>query len=495
MNMKVYELLEQSGVTARNPLSADVEQLEITGISESSLQVTNGHLFVAISGYATDGEAYIGNAIERGASLIVTASDLTARASVPFIQGNNARESLALLASAFYHNPSQDKLVIGITGTNGKTTTALFLQHLLKKAGVEVAYFGTVYNEVNGQRYESKLTTPSATEIQASLARLNDDVVVIETSSQGLHQYRMAGMQFDYALFTNLQHDHLDYHKTMEAYYQAKKSLFSLMKPDGKAVINSYTMWGNRLAKELEANDKQVLTVDTKKGAASYVLDKTTDIAVVAFNGQGGQIEEIEAPLLGVYNQENLILATTIIVDLGLDAGNTNDAIAEFAGIAGRLEYYPLADGNEMVVDYAHTPDAIEALLTTLNAQYPNHEIIHIFGFRGQRDSKKFPQMVSASQIGADLTILTTDDLNGVPKQVMADIYLEYVTQYGLNSMAMALDRVEAVELALEMSLNPVLLVLTGKGHEAYSEENKYGVQSDQQVAHMFRYRQVSYSM
>ncbi|MGH2119549.1 Mur ligase family protein, partial [Aerococcus sp. L_32] len=306
-----------------------------------------------------------------------------------------------------------------------------------------------------------------------ALARSNDDVVVIETSSQGLHQYRMAGMQFDYALFTNLQHDHLDYHKTMEAYYQAKKSLFSLMKADGKAVINSYTMWGNRLAKELAASGKQVLTVDTKKDATSYVLDKTTDTAVVAFNGQGGQIEAIEAPLSGVYNQENLILATTVMVDLGLDAGNTNDAIADFAGIAGRLEYYPLADGNEMVVDYAHTPDAIEALLTTLNAQYPNHETIHIFGFRGQRDTKKFPQMVSASQTGADLTILTTDDLNGVPRQEMAEKYLEYVTQYGLDSMAMALDRVEAVELALEMSLNPVLLVLTGKGHEAYSEENK----------------------
>lgn len=304
MNMKVYELLEQSGVTPKNPLKAHVENMNITGIDESSLQVTDGHLFVAISGYATNGETYINHAIERGASLIVSESDLTGRTTVPFIQVDNAREALGLLVAAFYRNPSQAKLVIGITGTNGKTTTALFLQHLLKKAGFDVAYFGTVYNEINGQRYESKLTTPSATEIQAALARSNDDVVVIETSSQGLHQYRMAGMQFDYALFTNLQHDHLDYHKTMEAYYRAKKSLFSLMKADGKAVINSYTMWGNRLAKELAASGKQVLTVDTKKDATSYVLDKTTDTTVVAFNGQGGQIEEIEAPLSGVYNQE-----------------------------------------------------------------------------------------------------------------------------------------------------------------------------------------------
>src|SRR5699024_9559270 len=176
-------------------------------------------------------------------------------------------------------------------------------------------------------------------------------------------------------------------------------------------------MWGNRLAKELAANGKQVLTVDTKKGATSYVLDKTTDTAVVAFNGQGGQIEEIEAPLSGVYNQENLILATTVMVDLGLDAGNTNDAVADFAGIAGRLEYYPLADGNEMVVDYAHTPDAFEVLLKTLNDQYPEHDIIHIFGFRGQRDSKKFPQMVYASQTRTDISIINTDYINAFTSQ------------------------------------------------------------------------------
>lgn len=490
--MKVYELLKQSGVTPKNPIQQHVQNIEITGISESSLHVTNGHLFVAISGYATNGEAYINQAIERGVSLIVTESDLTGRTSVPFIQVENARESLGLLAAAFHHNPSQDKLVIGITGTNGKTTTALFLQHLLKKAGFEVAYFGTVYNEVNGQRFESKLTTPSATEIQAALARSNDDVVVIETSSQGLHQYRMAGMRFDYALFTNLQHDHLDYHKTMEAYYQTKKSLFNLLKDDGKAIINSYTMWGNRLAKELQASGKEVLTVGTNKEATSYVMDKKIDSATVSF---GGQIEEIEAPLSGSYNQENLILATTVMVDLGLDAGNTNNAIADFAGISGRLEYYSLANGNEMVVDYAHTPNAIEALLTTLNAQYPNHDIVHIFGFRGQRDSNKFPQMVLASQTGADLTILTTDDLNGISREVMAEKYLEYVTLYGLNSMAMVLDRVEAVQVALEMSTKPVLLVLTGKGHESYTEENKYDIQSDQQVAHMFRYRQINYSV
>ena len=191
-----------------------------------------------------------------------------------------------------------------------------------------------------------------------------------------------------------------------------------------------------------------------------------------------------------------LVLAAGLAIGGGADPDQVFDTLPRMETVRGRMQLAARrVNGASVFVDYAHTPDAIESLLTTLNAQYPNHEIIHIFGFRGQRDTKKFPQMVSASQTGADLTILTTDDLNGVPRQVMAEKYLEYVTLYGLDSMAMVLDRVEAVELALEMSTNPVLLVLTGKGHEAYSEENKYGVQSDQQVAHMFRYRQVSYSM
>ena len=187
----------------------------------------------------------------------------------------------------------------------------------------------------------------------------------------------------------------------------------------------------------------------------------------------------------------------------GVTARNPLPADVEQLEITGISESsLQVANGHLFVAISGYATDgesyignALEALLTTLNAQYPNHEIIHIFGFRGQRDTKKFPQMVSASQTGADLTILTTDDLNGLPRQVMAEKCLEYVTLYGLDSMAMVLDRVEAVELALEWSPNPVLLVLTGKGHEAYSEVNKYGVQSDQQVAHMFRYRQVSYSM
>lgn len=492
MNMKVDELLEQSGVTPINQLPTDVQNMAITGISESSLQVKEGYIFVAVPGFSTDGGTYIYQAIEKGAKLIVSEVDLSAKTSLPFIQVNNARKALGLMAAAFYHFPSQDKIVIGITGTNGKTTSALFLQHLLKKAGYQVAYFGTVHNEVNGHRFDSKLTTPSATEIQASLASSTDDVVIIETSSQGLDQFRMAGMQFDYALFTNLQQDHLDYHKTMEQYYQAKKKLFSLLKVDGKAVINTYSMWGHRLATELKTGSNEVITVGTEPGATTYVMDKLTDTARVSFNGQ---IEDIEAPLQGIYNQENLILATTVAADLGLDPGNTNIAISDFAGIAGRLEYYPLVDGNEMIVDYAHTPEALEALFLTLSYQYPGRDIIHIFGFRGQRDKEKFPKMVAASQIGADFTILTTDDLNGVPRQVMEDQYLDYVKMYGLTSMAVIMDRLDAVQVALEMSKNPVLLVLTGKGHEKYLEASKFGVQSDQDVAQIFRSRPISYSV
>lgn len=460
--MKISTLFQKSVVSTSQPISKAIGEMAITGISESSQTVAPGHVFVAISGFQKDGTAYIQDAIDAGAALIVTDRPLAikrtgATKNTAFVQVANARKALGALVAAYYGFPSQDKLVIGITGTNGKTTTALFLQHLLEKAGYQVAYFGTVYNEVNGQRYDATLTTPSATEIQKALANSDDDAVIIEASSQGLDQYRMQGMTFDYALFTNMYRDHLDYHESMENYFQAKKMLFDLLKEDGTAVINTYTMWGHRLASELQAAGKQVVTV--------------------------GQAVTITAPLAGTYNQENLILATAVVDDLGLDPGNTNQAIVDFPGISGRLETYEVSPEETIIVDYAHTPDAIEVLLTSLGNTYPGRDIIHIFGFRGQRDSGKFPKMVQASQANADFTILTTDDLNGVTQHKMVANYSQYMTYYGFDNLATIMDRFEALQTAFEMAKRPTLLVMTGKGHENYRIPCRTGVISDQEAA------------
>ena len=460
--MKISTLFQKSGVNTSQPISKAIGEMAITGISESSQTVAPGHVFVAISGFQKDGTAYTQDAIDAGAALIVTDRPLAikrtgATKNTAFVQVANVRKALGSLVAAYYGFPSQDKLVIGITGTNGKTTTALFLQHLLEKAGYQVAYFGTVYNEVNGQRYDATLTTPSATEIQKALANSDDDAVIIEASSQGLDQYRMQGMTFDYALFTNMYRDHLDYHESMENYFQAKKMLFDLLKEDGTAVINTYTMWGHRLASELQAAGKQVVTV--------------------------GQVVTITAPLAGTYNQENLILATAVVDDLGLDPGNTNQAIVDFPGISGRLETYEVSPDETIIVDYAHTPDAIEALLTSLGNTYPGRDIIHIFGFRGQRDNGKFPKMVQASQANADFSILTTDDLNGETQDKMVANYSQYMTYYGFDNLAIIMDRFEALQTAFEMAKRPTLLVMTGKGHENYRTPCRTGVISDQEAA------------
>lgn len=483
--MKISTLFQKSGVNTSQPISKAIGEMAITGISESSQTVAPGHVFVAISGFQKDGTAYIQDAIDAGAALIVTDRPLAikrtgATKNTAFVQVANARKALGALVAAYYGFPSQDKLVIGITGTNGKTTTALFLQHLLEKAGYQVAYFGTVYNEVNGQRYDATLTTPSATEIQKALANSDDDAVIIEASSQGLDQYRMQGVTFDYALFTNMYRDHLDYHESMENYFQAKKMLFDLLKEDGTAVINTYTMWGHRLASELQAAGKQVVTVGQEEGANAHVLDCYDDAAEVDFNGQ---VVTITAPLAGPYNQENLILATAVVDDLGLDPGNTNQAIADFPGISGRLETYEVSPDETIIVDYAHTPDAIEALLTSLGNTYPGRDIIHIFGFRGQRDNGKFPKMVQASQANADFTILTTDDLNGVTQDKMVANYSQYMTYYGFDNLAIIMDRFEALQTAFEMAKRPTLLVMTGKGHENYRTPCRTGVISDQEAA------------
>jgi UDP-N-acetylmuramoyl-L-alanyl-D-glutamate--2,6-diaminopimelate ligase len=230
----------------------DGEQI-ITGITDSSRDITEGMVFVAITGFEQDGHDYIPHAIAQGAALIVGEHDYPEALPIPYLKVANSRQVLGQLADKFYDHPSGRKRVIGITGTNGKTTTAFFLKHLLEQQGFTVSMIGTIYNEINGIQYPTPNTTPNAEKVHELIAASKDDFVVIEVSSHGLTQYRLEGVAFDYALFMNLQHDHLDYHKTMEAYFEAKATLFDKLKPAGKAVVNTDDAWGLKLAQRLVA--------------------------------------------------------------------------------------------------------------------------------------------------------------------------------------------------------------------------------------------------
>ncbi|MER2063417.1 MAG: UDP-N-acetylmuramoyl-L-alanyl-D-glutamate--2,6-diaminopimelate ligase [Alkalibacterium sp.] len=457
--------------------SAVPETMDIKGITDQSDKIEEGFIFVAIKGYKVDGHTYISEAVDNGASVIIGEQE-SACAGAPYIQVDNSRKTLGELAASFYGYPAKNKLVIGVTGTNGKTTTGLFLRHLFKNLGYRVAFFGTVFNEMNGQRYESTLTTPSASMIQKALAESTDDVVVIEVSSQGLAQHRMEGMSFDYALFTNLQHDHLDYHKSMEAYFFAKKKLFSLLKDSGKAVVNEDSEWGERLTRLLEEEGKTVITVGETDQSTHYHLESS-------FSGKcvmNDHTYEIKLPLPGKYNLANLSLALTVLNDLGHDLTDLSALLKKLDPMPGRFEGYNLSDKVYGIIDYAHTAEALQALLPTIKELYAQYKLVHVFGFRGNRDSTKRDKMVDISTHYSDETILTLDDLNGVSIEDMQRDYISQQDRKSQKQLRVILDRTRAINEVVESATVPTLIVVSGKGHEPYKETFELPSNSDKET-------------
>lgn len=460
------------------PQKEELNTIDIKGITENSAKLEKGSVFVAIEGYEKDGHDFINHAIEQGAAIIVGQKAIE-NLPVPYIQVPDSRKILGQLAANFYGHPCKNKLVIGITGTNGKTTTGLLTTHLLRKAGYTVSFFGTVFNEMNGKRLDSSLTTPSASMIQKALSESEDEVVVIEVSSQGLEQHRMEGMSFDYGLFTNLQHDHLDYHKTIDDYFMAKKKLFSLLKPNGKAIVNQDNDWGNKLVHLLRNESKDVLTVGETDGADTRYIFNEKDHSKLEIKQETIQAK---APLPGKYNLLNLAMATTVLHDLGKNMSKLEEMIADLEPIPGRFEIYDLTESVKGIVDYAHTAEAMEAVLSTISSNYPGYRMTHVFGFRGKRDESKRLNMVKTSSRFCDRTILTIDDLNGVEEGVMKDAYEELVRSNETDDVDIVMDRTEAIRQLFTEAKEPTIILVTGKGHEKYKQAYSLPVESDKET-------------
>lgn len=457
------------------------DTIEIKGITDKSSEVQEGYIFVAIQGFKTDGHKFISEAAERGASVVVGQRPIE-QETIPYVHVNNTRKILGQLAASFYEYPSEDKLVIGVTGTNGKTTTGLFLRHLLRKEGYSVSFFGTVFNEVNNERSKSDLTTPNSLMIQKALAESEDQVAVIEVSSQGLEQFRMEGMTFDYALFTNLQHDHLDYHNSMDEYFLAKKKLFDLLKSSGKAVINEESKWGKKLTNLLVNEEKTVITVGEDDQFTRYRLENSSrGICVI-----GDRTYEISLPLPGKYNLANLSLALTVLSDLQHDLTNVSELMKDMDVIPGRFEVYELSDRVSGIVDYAHTAEALQALLPTIRELYSDYRLVHLFGFRGNRDISKREKMLEVSKQYSDEIVLILDDLNGVSVEEMEKEYNRFRERDMTDKVSVILDRTLAVSQLVEEATEPTLIVLSGKGHEDYQQDFQLSAKSDKETFLLF---------
>lgn len=467
--MKLETLLKPLGIH----ISVEDESIDIKGLAFNSSKVEQNYLFVAVRGTETNGHMYIEDAIKNGACVVIGEENYTS-IGVPYIQVDNSRKTLGWLASRFYANPTQHKIMIGITGTNGKTTTSYMLKHILESAGISCALFGSVSIIINGIETESTHTTVDALTFNQLLTKSNDDVVIMEVSSHGLVQSRVEGLHFDYCIFTNLEHEHLDYHENMESYFKAKQSLFQHLKPSGVAVINAESSWGERLCTYVTSLNKEVIKVNGS--AATYRVQDHQLISLKA----PVQSYSLNSRMKGRHNLENASLAFSTAISMNINSLNIERALENFNGVPGRFELFQHPTGATCIVDYAHTRNAFSHILETANLYNPQR-IIHVFGFRGNRDVQKRKTMVHISLEKCHLCILTFDDLNGVPSQQMIqDLY----DLDPFNRCIIIPDRTLAIQFAWVNARHNDLIVITGKGIENYEQNFRLPTSSDLHTLH-----------
>jgi UDP-N-acetylmuramoyl-L-alanyl-D-glutamate--2,6-diaminopimelate ligase len=458
----------------------DGARLQLSGVHFDSRKIKNGDLFVAVPGMEADGHHYIHEAIKAGAACVVGENDLT-DLPVPYCRVSNARAALAQIAGQFYDNPSKRHTMIGITGTNGKTTTAHLLQHIAQRSGITCSLIGTVSNRINGVEIPSAQTTPDALQLQQWLNESRDQTVIMEVSSHGIAQERVGAIEFDYALFTNLTHDHLDYHKTMESYFQTKARLFDQIKYHGQAIISSGCQWGNRLIEKLLRQQRDVRTFGETERDDLRIL-RVYKEAALQFEVQDGDTQyEVKLPLPGMYNARNAAAAWLTARLMGIAPAVIQDALRNFPGVPGRFEVYPHPRGAQFVVDYAHTPDGFQQFLRTLHLNKPKR-MIHIFGFRGRGDRSKRRLMLEISAAWCDLIILTLDNLQGVPIESMTAELRELAKQLGRDLAVVIEDRTKAIQYAWNRVSQGDFVAITGKGRETYEHTFALPCRTDQET-------------
>lgn len=465
--MKLNALLER----IEQNVNDSIGDMDIDGITTNSTEIRPNDIFVAIKGYRVDGHDFIQNAIDAGAKIVIGEKNLTGL-SVPYIKVENSRFALAQLACEFYGNPSKNKKMIGITGTNGKTTTSYMLKHILESAGKKCSLFGTVKNVINGKAAPSSNTTPDALELNKQLSLSEDEYIIMEISSHGLSQYRVNGVEFDFCLFTNLDQDHLDYHRDMDEYFSVKASLFDQLKPEGKAIINQYCKWGQKLAEQLMANNRTIHVIGDQNHHHDLQINLLkSGNSIITFENTPNI--NLKLNILGKHNILNAAMAFLTASKIGISPEEILQALELFPGVPGRFEMFQHPKGATIVVDYAHTADAFNHCLQTAKEEGANR-IFHIFGFRGNRDISKRGGMVNVSKEISDVHILTFDDLNDVSYEEMEEA-LNVLSQGGY----IIPDRTLAIKQVLEDASSGDWVCITGKGAEKYQQEFEIPTTSD----------------
>lgn len=447
-------------------------RVPVEAVEFNSQRVVPGAVFVAIRGTNSDGHQYIESAIQNGAKIIVCEEwPEVIRDDVSYIMVQDTKEALALMASNYYGNPSENLKLTGVTGTNGKTTIASLLYRIFTKAGYKVGLISTIVIRVGDKEFPSKLTTPDSLTINKYLKMMNDEGVeycFMEVSSHGIAQKRTAGLQFVGGIFTNLSHDHLDYHKTFAEYRNVKKSFFDHLPKNAFALTNSDDKNGAFMLQNTKAHKKSY----AMKSVADYKVKVLED----GFQGMLLNIDghELWVRLIGNFNAYNLLAIYATADLLGLEKDENLKYISELESVEGRFEYF--VSPKELitaVVDYAHSPDALMNVLKTINSiRTKNEKLITVVGCGGDRDREKRPVMGRLAAELSDKVIYTSDNPRTEdPMEIIREIEAGVGMENRRKTISIV-DREQAIKTACIMAENRDIILIAGKGHETYQEIN-----------------------
>ena len=457
--MKLDELLKNTGVSV--PQSVGIQ--EILGIQEDSRKVKAGDMFVAVRGFSTDGHRYVEQALKNGASAVIVEEKVTGHSRELVNIDHNNRRFLSRVSARFYRHPWRQLLTVGITGTNGKTSTARMLRWILEDNGISTGLMGTIGHIVAGEEVPAGMTTPGSLDNAKYMRRMadgGDGACVMEVSSHALSLHRVEDVRFDTAVFTNISQDHLDYHKSMEEYLKSKMHIFDLLKTDGTALVGTYSQGYPAVEGALtfgmrECDDYRISDVKAEMGRVSFTLD----------SGRVSVPVKMRVP--GHFNAYNAAGAVAAACSSGIPLRDAALSLGSFPGVPGRFQPVDMGQDFLVVVDYAHTPDALERVLGQA-ALLAEGRVIAVFGAGGDRDPAKRPLMGAIAQRLADVAVVTSDNPRTEdPDSIISDIRQGFKEAHS-KEIRVESDRRCAIREAIMTAEAGDVVIIAGKGHEDY---------------------------
>ncbi len=449
-------------------ISGNMEK-EITGVNMDSRRVETGHLFMAVKGTQTDGHAYIEKAIAQGAVAVVCETwPESVVEGVTYIQVKNSESVVGRIATAFYGNPTSKLQLIGVTGTNGKTTIATLLYKMFRSFGYKCGLCSTVCNYIDGEAVPTEHTTPDPITLNRLLGRMADEgckYAFMEVSSHAVSQHRISGLKFAGGVFTNLTRDHLDYHKTFENYRDAKKAFFDKLSKGAFAVTNADDKNGMVMVQNTKASVK-TYSLRSMADFKARVLEESFEGMCMDINGR-----EVSVPFIGRFNVSNLLAVYAVAVCLGRQPEDILVSLSMLQPVNGRFETLRSADGITAIVDYAHTPDALVNVLTTINDILKKRgSVITVCGAGGNRDKGKRPIMAQEAVKHSDKVVITSDNPRFEEPQDIINDMLAGLNREQLRKTVSIVDRREAIRTACMLAQPGDVVLVAGKGHEDYQD-------------------------